>query len=107
MSGPPFPRKLRYAMVGGGRDGFIGAVHRHAMASDHHYDLVAGALSSTPDKARASARDLGLAPDRGHGSWQELLAEAEYPRLEDGVRGVRFIERTVASSASTSKWTPF
>ena len=27
-------RKLRYAMVGGGRDAFIGAVHRHAMALD-------------------------------------------------------------------------
>ncbi len=70
-----FPRKLRYAMVGGGRDGFIGAVHRHAMALDHHYELVAGALSSTPEKAIASGRDLGLADDRNHGSWQELLAD--------------------------------
>jgi len=68
-------RKLRYAMVGGGRDGFIGAVHRHAMALDHRYELVAGALSSTPDKARASGKDLGLADDRNHGSWQELLAD--------------------------------
>ena len=68
-------RKLRYAMVGGGRDGFIGAVHRHAMALDHRYELVAGALSSTPDKARASGLDLGLAADRNHGSWQELLAD--------------------------------
>ena len=41
-------RKLRYAMVGGGRDAFIGAVHRKAMALDGQAELVAGALSSTP-----------------------------------------------------------
>jgi predicted dehydrogenase len=68
-------RKLRYAMVGGGRDAFIGAVHRHAMALDGQYALVAGALSSSPDKARASGRDLGLADDRNHGAWQALLAD--------------------------------
>ena len=66
-------RQLRYAMVGGGRDAFIGSVHRHAMALDGHYALVAGALSSSPDKAQASGRDLGLADDRNHGSWQALL----------------------------------
>jgi predicted dehydrogenase len=68
-------RKLRYAMVGGGRDAFIGAVHRHAMALDGQYELVAGALSSTPDKARASGRDLGLDEGRNHGTWRELLAD--------------------------------
>jgi predicted dehydrogenase len=69
------PRKLRYAMVGGGQGAFIGAVHRHAMALDGQYELVAGALSSTPDKARASGRELGLADDRNHGDWQALLAD--------------------------------
>ena len=49
-------RKLRYAMIGGGRDAFIGAVHRGAMALDGIYAFVAGALSSTPDKAIASGR---------------------------------------------------
>ena len=68
-------RRLRYAMVGGGRDAFIGAVHRHAMALDGQYEFVAGALSSSPDKARASGRDLGLPDARNHGSWQELLAD--------------------------------
>jgi predicted dehydrogenase len=66
-------RKLRYAMIGGGRDAFIGAVHRQAMALDGQFELVAGALSASPDKARASGRDLGLADDRNHGAWQELL----------------------------------
>ena len=62
-------------MVGGGRDAFIGAVHRHAMALDGHYELVAGALSSSPDKAQASGRDLGLSNTRNHGTWQALLAD--------------------------------
>jgi predicted dehydrogenase len=68
-------RRLRYAMVGGGRDAFIGAVHRAAMALDGQYELVAGALSSSPERARDSGRDIGLADDRNHGTWQELLAD--------------------------------
>ena len=68
-------RKLRYAMVGGGRDAFIGAVHRHAIALDGQAELVAGALSSSPEKARASGRDLGLADERNHGDWRSLLAD--------------------------------
>ncbi|MBX3585886.1 MAG: Gfo/Idh/MocA family oxidoreductase [Ramlibacter sp.] len=62
-------------MVGGGRDAFIGAVHRKAIALDGQMELVAGALSSNPDKARASGRDLGLADDRNHGSWEGLLVD--------------------------------
>jgi len=68
-------RRLRYAMVGGGRDAFIGAVHRNAMALDGQYDFVAGALSSTPERARASGSVLGLADDRNHGTWRALLAD--------------------------------
>ena len=66
-------RKLRYAMVGGGRDAFIGAVHRKAIALDGQAELVAGALSSSAEKARASGRDLFLADERNHGDWQSLL----------------------------------
>ncbi len=72
---PQAHRRLRYAMVGGGRDAFIGAVHRKAAALDGQIELVAGALSSSPDKARASGRDLFLADDRNHGGWQDLLAD--------------------------------
>ncbi|MCI5068353.1 Gfo/Idh/MocA family oxidoreductase [Acidovorax sp.] len=68
-------RKLRYAMVGGGHGAFIGAVHRKAMALDGQFELVAGALSSSPERARASGAELGLADDRNHGSWQDLLAD--------------------------------
>ncbi len=66
-------RKLRYGMVGGGRDAFIGVVHRKAMALDGGYELVAGALSSNPEKAKLSGEDLGLSPNRNYGSWQQML----------------------------------
>ncbi|MDP9045729.1 MAG: Gfo/Idh/MocA family oxidoreductase [Pseudomonadota bacterium] len=70
---PPAPRVLRAAMVGGGQDAFIGAVHRRAMAFDGRFELVAGALSASPEKARASGALLGLRDDRNHGRWQDLL----------------------------------
>ena len=69
MSNP----KLRYAMVGGGRGAFIGAVHRRAAGFHGAMELVAGALSSDPDKARLSGQDLGLAQGRNHPDWQALL----------------------------------
>ena len=53
-------RRIRLGMVGGGEGAFIGAVHRIAARLDDRYDLVAGALSSTPDKSDRSAAALGL-----------------------------------------------
>ncbi|MGJ7510376.1 Gfo/Idh/MocA family protein [Variovorax sp. GT1P44] len=73
MTHDTFQRRLRYAMVGGGRDAFIGAVHRKAIALDGQVELVAGALSSSAEKAKASGRDLFLADDRNHGDWRSLL----------------------------------
>ena len=52
--------RIRLGMVGGGEGAFIGAVHRMAARLDDQYELLAGALSSTPDKALRSARALGL-----------------------------------------------
>lgn len=72
-------RRLRYGMVGGGEGAFIGAVHRHAMALDHRYELTAGALSSTPQKARRSGEALGLSPDRNYPTWEAML-EGELAR---------------------------
>jgi len=76
------PRRLRYAMIGGGHGAFIGAVHRHAIALDGLAELAAGALSSTAGKAIASGRALGLADVHNHGSWQGLL-EAELKRTPE------------------------
>ena len=46
-------RKLKMGMVGGGRDAFIGAVHRNAALMDGKVEFIAGALSSEPEKAKA------------------------------------------------------
>ena len=76
-------RKIRYGMVGGGRDAFIGAVHRKAMALDGQYDFVAGALSSNPEKAIASGQDLGLDDSRNYPTWEAMLAgELKLPASE-------------------------
>ncbi len=72
---------LRYAMVGGGVDAFIGAVHRLAAALDGRAQLVAGALSSTPQRSLDSAKALGLDPDRSYESYQQLI-EREVARPE-------------------------
>jgi predicted dehydrogenase len=70
-----FPRKLRMGMVGGGRDAFIGGVHRRAATLDGNVELVAGAFSSTPEKSKASGKDLFLDDKRVYGSWQEMIAK--------------------------------
>jgi predicted dehydrogenase len=76
-------KRLKYAMVGGGQGAFIGGVHRKAMALDGQMELVAGALSSDPQRAIASGRELGLADERNHGRWEDLLAdELKRPREE-------------------------
>jgi len=74
---------IRMGMVGGGRDAFIGGVHRMAARLDDSMRLVAGALSSTPQKSIASGRDLGLDESRCYGSWQDMLTtEASLPADE-------------------------
>lgn len=81
--------KIRLGMVGGGQGAFIGAVHRMAARLDDHYDLVAGALSSTPEKSLASGRDLGLDPSRCYGSFEEMAA-SEAAR-SDGIEAVSIV----------------
>ena len=74
-------RKLKFGQIGGGRDSFIGAVHRRAAISDGFTELAAGALSSSPEKSKLSGEDLLLPPERNYGSWQEML-EKESARAE-------------------------
>jgi predicted dehydrogenase len=66
--------RVRLGMVGGGKDAFIGAVHRIAARLDDAYVLVCGALSSDPEQARASAIALGLEPARSYASYAEMIA---------------------------------
>ncbi len=80
---------VRLGMVGGGQGAFIGAVHRIAARMDGHYELVAGALSSDPDRAKASGAELGLDPDRSYASFQDM-AKAEAAR-DDGIEAVAIV----------------
>jgi predicted dehydrogenase len=76
-------------MVGGGNDAFIGAVHRIAARLDDRYDLVAGALSSTPEKSRASGEALGLSADRIYDDFKQMaIREA---RLKTGIEAVAIV----------------
>ncbi|WEK48531.1 MAG: Gfo/Idh/MocA family oxidoreductase [Candidatus Kaistia colombiensis] len=82
-------RRIRLGMVGGGQGAFIGAVHRIAARMDDQYELVAGALSSDAARAKASARDLGIAEDRAYTSYEEMAkAEAARP---DGIEAVSIV----------------
>ena len=70
-------------MVGGGRGAFIGAVHRMAAALDGEIELVCGAFSSSPKKAKLSGKDLFLPADRCYGSYEEMIKkEKELPEGE-------------------------
>jgi predicted dehydrogenase len=77
-------RRLRAGIVGGGRGAFIGAVHRMAAELDGQALVVAGAMSSHPDVARASAADWYL--ERAYTSFEEMAqAEARHPHGIDFV----------------------
>ncbi len=81
--------RIRLGMVGGGNDAFIGGVHRFASRLDGRYELVAGALSSTPVKAQASGAALGLHPDRTYDDFKAMaIREA---RLKNGIDAVAIV----------------
>ncbi len=82
-------RRIRLGMVGGGEGAFIGAVHRIAARLDDHYELVAGALSATPEKARRSAAAIGLDPGRSYDDFA-TMAKAEAAR-PDGIEVVSIV----------------
>src|SRR5438105_10778055 len=80
---PPLNRKLRMGLVGGGQGAFIGRVHATAAILDNRAVLVAGALSSDPARAKASAPDYDISPARAYGSYQEMIAaESKLPAGE-------------------------
>jgi predicted dehydrogenase len=79
-------RRLRLAVIGGGPGSFIGPIHRMAARLDDRYQIVAGVLSSDPQRSVAAGRSLGLAPDRCHPDLATLLAaESQHP---DGIDAV-------------------
>jgi hypothetical protein len=73
-------RKLRMGMVGGGKDAFIGAIHRHAIGIDGMIDIVCGALSINPDIAKDSGKAIFLPEDRTYLTYEEMIKkESELP----------------------------
>ena len=79
----PLNRKLRMGLIGGGQGAFIGRVHATAAILDNRAALVAGALSSDPAKAKASAPDYDIKPERAYTSYQEMVAaELKLPAPE-------------------------
>ena len=73
-------RKLRMGMVGGGKDAFIGAIHRIAANMDGLIELCCGALSIHPEMAKESGKILFLPEDRTYLSYEEMIKkESEMP----------------------------
>ncbi|MEO8174840.1 MAG: gfo/Idh/MocA family oxidoreductase, partial [Sediminibacterium sp.] len=73
-------RKLRMGMVGGGKDAFIGAIHRIAANMDGLIEVVCGALSISPDIAKSSGEMLFLPADRTYLTYEEMIKkESELP----------------------------
>ena len=73
-------RKLRMGMVGGGKDAFIGAIHRIAANMDGLIELVCGALSINPQIAKESGEMLFLPADRIYLTFEEMIKkESELP----------------------------
>ncbi|MEM8656163.1 MAG: Gfo/Idh/MocA family oxidoreductase [Pseudomonadota bacterium] len=79
--------RIKLGMVGGGNDAFIGGVHRIASRIDDRFELVAGALSSTPEKSRASGEALGL--PRVYDDYKQM-AQRE-ARRKDGIEAVSIV----------------
>src|SRR5436189_105851 len=84
----PLNRKLRMGLVGGGQGAFIGRVHSIAAVLDNRASLVAGALSSDPARAKASAPDYDIPPERAYGSYQEMI-EKESKRPAGEINAIR------------------
>ncbi len=109
-------RKLRMALVGGGQGAFIGRVHATAAILDNRAVLVAGALSSDPEKAKASAPSYDIPADRAYGSFEELIekerasrpiaastSSASPRRISRTFRSLRRPSRQASMSSATSR----
>jgi predicted dehydrogenase len=91
--------RIRLGMVGGGEGAYIGVVHRIAARLDDHYELVAGALSASPEKATRSGAALGLDPARAYPDLAAMVAgETGRP---DGVEAVAIVTPNHAHADAT------
>ena len=65
--------RLNWGLIGGGEGSQIGPAHRLGARLDGYFNFVAGALDHRPEEGKQFGIELGLAPDRSYGSWQEML----------------------------------
>jgi predicted dehydrogenase len=93
--------KLRLGMVGGGQGAFIGEVHRIAARLDDRYELLAGALSSDPQRAAASAVDIGIDADRSYESFEDMaVMEAD---REDGIEVATICDKPLTATLAQAE----
>ncbi|WP_448138371.1 Gfo/Idh/MocA family protein [Sphingobacterium siyangense] len=83
--------KLKMGMVGGGKNAFIGAVHRMAAGIDGQIELCCGALSADPLVAKESAALLGLPKERSYGSYQEMIVKESKRPADDRMNFVSIV----------------
>ena len=81
--------KIRLGIVGGGIGAFVGSIHRIAARLDDRYELLAGALSSEPKRAAASAAELGIDPRRSYASFEEMAKKEG--KLKHGIEAVAIV----------------
>ena len=81
--------KIKLGMVGGGKDAFIGDVHRMAARLDGRYELIAGALSSDANRAAESAAELGVDGKRSYNSYHEMARKEG--KLKSGIDAVTIV----------------
>lgn len=100
--------KLSFGMVGGGKGGFIGDVHRKAIFLDSLAELRAGCFSRNEDNNRETGAALGVAPERIYKTFDEMAeAEAKRPdRIDFAVIAVPNIDHYPAVKAFLSRSIP-
>ncbi len=89
LRSPLLGRRLRLGFIGGGKGGLVGRWHLAGARLSNHWEIVAGALSSDPDNAHASAAEWMIAPDRSYSDWN-AMATAEAARA-DGIEAVSIV----------------
>ena len=77
-------RKLRLGMVGGGKDAFIGAIHRIAAFMDGQIELVCGVFSVDPEVSVESGLEYFIPEERIYENYQQMFEEEA--KLPEGER---------------------
>jgi predicted dehydrogenase len=82
-------RPFRLGIIGGAPPSMIGPVHRLASGMDQCFALVAGVLSSRPERSRAEGVTAGLSKSRCYGSVEDLIAKERV--RDDGIEALAIV----------------